>query len=97
MCVVAAWHSLNVEPISSSVSLDRLAVALPAVHLHDEGLFDGDPAAVDDHALRVRQVSVVGVLQLDGVNHSLKTDTKTTLFTPSNSEIFLSRGHVFGK
>lgn len=44
---------------------------LPALHLHHEGLFDGDPAAVDDHTLRVREVPVVGVLELDGVNHSL--------------------------
>lgn len=44
---------------------------LPALHLHHEGLFDGDPPAVDDQALGVRQVPVVGVLELDGVNHGL--------------------------
>lgn len=45
---------------------------LPALHLHHEGLFDGDPAAVDDHTLRVREVPLVGVLQLDGVKHRLQ-------------------------
>lgn len=48
---------------------------LPALHLHHKGLFDGDPAAVDDHTLCVREVPVVGVLKLDGVNHSLAAET----------------------
>lgn len=34
-----------------------------------------DPAAVDDHALVVRQVPVVGVLKLDGVKYRL-SDTE---------------------
>lgn len=56
-----------------AVSIDHTlsGASSPALHLHHEGLFDGDPAAVDDHALGVRQVPVVGVLQLDGVNHRL--------------------------
>lgn len=48
---------------------------LPSVHLDYEGLFNGDPAAVDDHTLGVRQVPVVGVLELYGVNHSLAEET----------------------
>lgn len=47
---------------------------LPALHLHHEWLFDRDPAAVDDDAFGVRQVSVVGVLKLDGVNDGLPTE-----------------------
>lgn len=47
---------------------------LPAVHLHHEGLLDGDPPAVDDHALGVGQVPFVGVLELHGVNHSLSEE-----------------------
>lgn len=47
---------------------------LPALHLHYEGLFNRDPATVDDHTLCVWQVPVVGVLKLNGVNHSLQKE-----------------------
>lgn len=48
----------------------------PTLHLHHEGLFNGDPAAVDDHTLVVRQVPVVGVLELNGVKHRLSGETQ---------------------
>lgn len=48
---------------------------LPAVHLHHEGLLDGDSPAVDDHTLSVGKVPLVGVLELHGVDHSLWEET----------------------
>lgn len=48
----------------------------PTLHLHHKGLFNGDPPAVDDLALVVRQVPDVCVLELDGVKHRLSGETQ---------------------
>ncbi len=57
----------------------------PSLHFHHEGLFELDLAAVDDHTLGVGQVTVVSVLELDGVNHRLReTDVNETVIIQFN-------------
>lgn len=53
---------------------------LPTLHLHYEGLFHRDPAAVDDHTLGVWEVPVVGVLKLNCVNDRLSEEKQVRIF-----------------
>lgn len=46
-----------------------------------------DPAAVDDHALVVRQVPVVGVLKLNGVKHGLSDTEAFSLNFPRSFKL----------
>lgn len=62
----------------------------PTLHLHHEGLFNVDPAAVDDHALVVRQVPVVGVLKLDGVEHRLSDTEAFSLSSRDHLNVILN-------